>query len=86
MENKIHDLKSGANYTTKDLHIIEVTNKHLGNIKFEEIEVLLRLIPKVHHSVIENAVQNRNYELLGVTIVMAISQIVQRNTKEALYP
>lgn len=84
MENNIHDLNSGQ--TTKDLHIIEVTNKHLGNIKFEEIEQLLKSIPKIHHSVIENAVHNRNYELLGVTIIMAISQLAQANIKNAIYP
>jgi len=86
MENKIHQIGSPVNHLSKDLHIIDVTNKHLGNIKFEEIEELLKSIPKIHHSVIENAVQNRSYELLGVTIVMAISQLAQANIKKALYP
>ena len=86
MENNIHDLKSGASHTTKDLHIIEVTNKHLGKIKFEEIAELLKSIPEIHHPVIEQAVRDRNFELLGVTIVMAISQSAQENIKKALYP
>lgn len=88
--NKIHyigiNIANSKREELKDLNIIDATSKHMEVITYREIEELLKSIPEIHHSVIEQAIQNRNYELLGVTIVMAISQQAQKNITEAIYP
>lgn len=85
-DKKIHYLGSEKPFDSKDIHIAKVTNKHIGNIKFEEIAEFLKTIPEIHHPVIEQAVKDRNYELLGATIIMAIYQLAQENITKALYP
>ena len=85
-KNNIHKIGSPINATSKDLHIINVTTNHMDKIKYKEIEELLKSIPEMHHSIIEKAVQERKYELLGVTIVMALHQAAQDNITKALYP
>ena len=85
MENNIHHINV-SKLSPKQKHIVDVTTKHMENIKYEEIMELLKSIPEVHHANIEDAIQNRKFELLGVTIVMALFQISEDNITKALYP
>lgn len=65
--------------------IIDLTELHIGKITFEGVKTCLKNIPEVHHSVIEEAVRERNIELLGTTVLMAIYQLVQDDIKKANY-
>ena len=83
MGNKIHYIDG---VSPKQKHIVDVTTNHMNNIKYKQIKELLNEIPEVHHSTIEDAVRNRKFELLGITIVMALFQSSEDNITKALYP
>ena len=84
--NNVHNIDATKTYLTRERLLAEETNRQIGNIKFEEVEKLLQAIPKIHHSIIEQAVRDRNYQLLGVTVAIALSQSLQSNIKKALFP
>lgn len=90
MDNKIVSFGSprqcGKSGASKDIHIMQATNTYMDKIKYKDISELLKSIPEIHHDIIEKAVRESSYELLGVTIVMALFEAAQDNIKKALYP
>jgi len=82
MKSNIHNLGSSATYKTR--HIINVTEKEIGNIPFVEIKGILNDLPDLY-SDLEKAVQDRNAKAVGNIILMAIYNDKQSRITKALY-